>query len=181
MEPLSRKAISELVALEPLSWRAKSALIALGVMFVLGTLGLVVKSNRDRADDWHRRAIVAEESVGGLRVVIAERSRALNQRTLQANRLVNGADSTRAALRRSKSNVRTLTERQRALAGENARIAKERRKLQARQAALVRIASTLSACVPSAAQGKNRVTAASRVATCKRAAASLDAYLEQSG
>jgi chromosome segregation ATPase len=187
MEPLSWKAISGLVTLEPLSWKAKAALVALAVVIAVGTLGLVVRSNKDRAEDWHRRAIAAEESVGGLRVVIGERSRALNRRTAQANQLVSKLDSTRAALRRSKVSVGALTERQRRLSAENASIEKERRKLRTRQAALVTIASKLSTCTKSlgggssAAKGKNRVTAASRLASCRRAGASLDAYLEQFG
>jgi hypothetical protein len=173
--------------MEPLSWKAKSALVALAVVFVLGTLGLIVKSNRDRAADWHRRAVAAEESVGGLRVVIGQRSRALNRRTVQANQLVSKLGSTRTALRRSKVNVGALTRRQRQLANENARIENERRKLRTRQAALVTIASKLSACNKglSAAQGKNprslAASARARLASCRRAGASLDAYLEQFG
>jgi hypothetical protein len=167
--------------MEPLSWKAKSALVALAALFVLGTLGLVVNSNRDRADGWHRRAVAAEESVGGLRVVIAERSRALNRRTLQANHLANQRDSMRAVLRRSKANVGTLTRRQSELANANTRLARERRALLARHAALERIASRLRACAPSAPRSTKRVTVASRAASCKRAAASLDAYLERTG
>jgi peptidoglycan hydrolase CwlO-like protein len=120
-------------------------------------------------------------------VVIGQRSRALNRRTVQANQLVSKLGSTRTALRRSKVNVGALTRRQRQLANENARIENERRKLRTRQAALVTIASKLSACNKglSAAQGKNprslAASARARLASCRRAGASLDAYLEQFG
>lgn len=165
-------------------WKEKSALVALVFVVVLGTLAAVVKSNRDRAEGWHRRAVAAEELVGGLHVVIGERSHALNQRTAQANRLVSRLDTTERALRQSKVSVGTLTRRQRELARENARVEAERRTLQRRQAALGTLASRLSACNkrlgggPSAAQGKS---AQARLASCRRAAQSLDSYLEQFG
>lgn len=167
--------------LELEGWKVKLALVALAFVIVAVPVARAVKSNKDRAEDWHRRAVVAEESVTGLKLVIAERSRALNRRTVQANQLVSRLDTSRTALRRSKGNVSTLTRRQRRLASENARIEAERRKLQARQASLERIASRLRVCTPIATQGKKRVTVASRAASCKRAAASLDAYLERSG
>ena len=171
--------------LELQGWKVKLALGALVLVVVAAPFVRAVYTNRGRAEDWHRRAIVAEESVAGLRVVIVERSRALNRRTVQANQLVSELHSTRAALRRSKVDVGTLTRRQRELANENARIEKERRKLQTRQAALETIASKLSACAKSldGVQGKRprtiSATASSRLASCRRAGASLDAYLEQ--
>ena len=168
--------------LELQGWKVKLALVALAFVVFAVPVARAVKSNKDRAEDWHRRAVVAEESVAGLRVVIAERSRALNRRTVQANQLVSKLDTSRTALRRSKGNVSTLSRRQRQLASENARIEAERRKLRTRQAGLEGIASRLRACTPAPApRGKNRVTVASRVASCKRAAASLDAYLERFG
>jgi hypothetical protein len=177
--------------LELQGWKVKLALVALVLVVVAAPLARAVNSNRDRAEDWHRRAIVAEESVAGLRVVIVERSRAFNRRTVQANQLVNELHSTRAALRRSKVSVGTLTRRQRALANENARMENERRKLQARQATLETMASKLRACtkglggVLDTVQGKRPRTisaiARSRLASCRRAGASLDAYLERFG
>lgn len=172
--------------LELQGWTVRLALGALVLFVVAAPLARAVYTNRDRAEDWHRRAIVAEESVGGLRAVIVERSRALNRRTVQANELVSELHSSRAALRRSKVNVGTLTRRQRELANENARIEKERRALRARQAALETIASKLSVCTKGldAVQGKPPRTisasVSSRLASCRRAGASLDAYLEQS-
>ena len=77
--------------LELQGWKVKLALGALVLVVVAAPLIRAVYSNRGRAEDWHRRAVVAEESVTGLRVVIVERSRALNQRTVQANRLATRA------------------------------------------------------------------------------------------
>jgi hypothetical protein len=175
--------------LELQGWKVKLALAALAVVIVLAPVACAVKSNKDRAEDWHRRAVVAEASVAGLRVVIVQRSRALNRRTVQANQLVSQLHSNGTALRRSKVSVGTLTQRQRELANENARMENERRKLQSRLAALGRIGSKLSACtedlgrVLDPAQGKRprtiSVAARSRVASCRRAGASFDAYLEQ--
>lgn len=167
--------------LELQGWKVKLALVALAFVVFAVPVARAVKSNKDRAEDWHRRAVVAEESVNGLKVVIAERSRALNRRTVQANQLASRLDTSRTALRRSKGNVSALTRRQRQLASENARIEAERRRLQTRQASLERIASRLRTCTPIATRGKKRVAVASRAASCKRAAASLDAYLERSG
>src|SRR4029079_4337001 len=75
----------ESMELELNGWKVKAALIALLVVVVCAPFARASMSNKGRADDWHRRAVVAEEAVGGLRVVIAERSRVLNARTLQAN------------------------------------------------------------------------------------------------
>ena len=119
-----------------------------------------------------------QDSVAGLRVVIAERSRALNPRTVQANELV--ASSTRphgtAAV---EGNISTLC-RQRASSRANARIEAERRKLRTRQAGLEGIASSSEpAPGPGAAWQKSRDRGIPR-RELQRAAASLDAYLSGS-
>jgi chromosome segregation ATPase len=169
-------------------WKVKAALIALACLVVAAPFVKATKSNRDRAEDWHRRAVVAEESVGGLRVVIAQRSRALNQRTLQANRLVSELRSSGTVLRRSKSRVGSLTRRQRELASENSRILKERGRLQARLRALEKTSSRLNSCARSLGQaspGKGQRTVAAvrkaRLAACRGASASFEAYLERFG
>jgi chromosome segregation ATPase len=177
--------------LELEGWKAKAALVALAVVVVVSPLACSVRSNKDRADDWRRRAIVAEESVGGLRAVIVERSRALNQRTVQANQLVGALRSNRVALRRTKLNAGELARRQQALTTQNARIENDRRQLQNRQATLAALASNLSACTKGlagaldAGRGKTAravvASARARLASCRRASARLDAYLERSG
>ena len=116
--------------LELNGWKVKAALIALLVVVVCAPFARASMSNKGRADDWHRRAVVAEEAVGGLRVVIAERSRALNARTLQANQLASRLDSRGMALQKTKVSVGTLTRRQRALTAENAAVKAERNKLR---------------------------------------------------
>ena len=174
--------------LELEGWKVKVGLAALAALVLMSPLACAVKANKDRAEGWHRRAVVAEESVGGLRTVIVERSRALNQRTLQANRLVAEVSTKGTALRRTRGDVGALTRRQRELATANARIDSERRRLQTQQARLETIASKLAACTSdlAAAVGAPRrkaVSAASRarVAACKQVNASLDAYRRQSG
>ena len=159
-------------------------------LIVVGMLANSVRKNNARAEDWQRRAIAAEEIVGGLRVVLAERSRALNERTRQANRMVSTLDSSRGALRETKSSVGALTRRQRQLASENARSEAERRKLLKQQNALVSAAFALSTCsngleaVVSAQGTKQKATAAekqARLEQCSRAKARYRAVLEQVG
>jgi chromosome segregation ATPase len=185
-------------------WKVKLGLVALALLVVAVPLARANHANKGRAEGWHRRAVVAEESVGGLRVVIAQRSRALNQRTLQANQLVNQLDSKRTALHQSKVNVGALTRRERALVKENAKVKTENakvksegQKLRTQQARLKTIATKLSACTkdlggalsaaqttkvakaakPGAKQGTTDANAGARIASCARVSASLDAFL----
>lgn len=174
-------------------WKVKLALVALGLAVVVAPLAHAVASNKGRAEDWHRRAIAAEESVDGLRTVIAERSRALNERTIQANRLAGMVDSSGTALQRSKASVGTLARRQRELARRYARLSRERDMLRSRVATLERIGAQLSACAKAAkaangakdprssTDGTRTITAAqSRLEDCKRASVSFDTYLATS-
>jgi hypothetical protein len=164
-------------------------LIALLVVVVCAPLARASMSNKGRADDWRRRALVAEEAVGGLRVVIAERSRALNERTIQANQLASRLDSRGMALQKTKSSVGTLTRRQRALTTANTRVTSERNQLRSRLTRAEGLASKLSACsddlaaVVTSAKGKTaaKVTAEAQpvVESCRKASASFQAYLEQ--
>jgi len=168
--------------LELQGWKVKLALAAMLAVVVVLPFARATIVNKDRAEGWHRRAVVAEESVGGLRAVIAERSRALNQRTLQANRLAATARSSGSALRRSQDSMGALARRQRELSRAYASLTTERGKLRSRVAALERMGTTLSACASAARPGKGtRATAAARAqrTSCSRASASFDAYLRQ--
>ena len=176
--------------LELNGWKVKAALIALLVVVVCAPLARASMSNKGRADDWRKRAVVAEEAVGGLRVVIAERSRALNERTLQANQLATRLDSRGTALQKTKSSVGALTRRQRALTTANTRMTSERNQLRSRLARAEALASRLSACsndlatVVSSAKGKKaaKVTAQAQplVESCRKASTSFEAYRGQS-
>jgi hypothetical protein len=161
-------------------WKVKAALAAVAVLVIAAPFVRANMSNKSRAEDWHHRAVVAEESVTGLRVVIAERSRALNQRTLQANRLVSQLQSNGTALRRTKVSVGALTRRQRELAAANARVEGERRALLARVATLESIGAKLSACVKGGTSAKGKRTVAARLQGCKSVTASFDTYLARS-
>jgi hypothetical protein len=118
-------------------------------------------------------------------VVIVERSRALNARTVQANQLAVAARSSGDALQQSKASVGTLTKRQQALAKTNAAIAKERAALRRQLTSLEAIATKLDACVQGGgavgAKGTRAVAASdqARIAQCKQVAASFNAYREQ--
>jgi hypothetical protein len=189
----SRVERPEQLTLEVGRWSASVTSIAVAVVFVLvvGMLANSVRKNHDRAEDWRRRAVAAEEVAGGLRVVLGERSQALNQRTRQANAMVDTLASSRGALRESKVSVGALTRRQRELASEKARAETERRNLQAQRAALAAVASALSACsqglgavVTEAQHGKPKAvlaTAEPYLAQCSRARARLGTVLKQVG
>jgi chromosome segregation ATPase len=175
--------------LELNGWKVKAALIALLVVVVCAPFARASMSNKGRADDWRKRAIVAEEAVGGLRVVIAQRSRALNERTVQANQLASQLDSRGMALQKTKSSVGTLTRRQRALTNANTRVTTERNQLRSRLAKAEALGSRLRACsenlaaVVTSARGKKAaaVTAKAQplVDSCRKASAGFRAYLEQ--
>lgn len=169
--------------LELQGWKVKLLLAAMAAVVVVLPFARATMVNHGRAEDWHKRAVVAEESVGGLRAVIAERSRALNQRTIQANTLAARVDANGTALRRTKVSVGALTRRQQELARAYASVVTERNKLRSRLATAERLGSTLSACTKGGGapvQGKRTTAAAkSRLASCKRAGASFDAYLRQ--
>lgn len=175
--------------LELHGWKVKVALVALVVLVVAVPLARASKSNKDRAEDWHRRAIVAEEAVGGLRAVIAERSRALNERTLQANRLASQLDSRGLLLEKSKVNVGTLTQRQQQLATENKRLTAERtdsahgsrRSRRSGRSSGNARASLAEVVVSAKGKTAGAVTAKARprVEGCRDLSTGFDTYMEQ--
>ncbi len=182
---------SEQLTLEVGRWSASVLSIAATIVFVL-VVGMLAKStwaNNARAEDWRQRAIAAEEAAGGMRVVLADRSRALNERTRQANALISTLASSRGALRETKSSVGALARQRRQLAGEYARAETARRKLAAQRAALASVAATLGACsrglagiVNEAQRGKPKAvlaTAGPQLTRCNRARTRLNAVLEQ--
>lgn len=170
----------EPMELELQGWKVKLGLIALAVLVVAAPLARAVTANKGRAEDWRKRAVVAEESVGGLRVVIAERSRALNQRTIQANTLAARVDANGSALRRSKDSVGALTRRRQELARRYESVTAERDRLRARVTALERIGAQLSSCARGDDGEKLEPAAAeARLASCERASARFDALLRQ--
>ena len=174
-------------------WTVGVTTLAVTVVFVL-VVGMLLNSNRqnnNRAEDWRHRAVAAEEVAGGLRVVIADRSKALNQRTRQANVLAATLASSRGKLRQSKSRAGALVEQQRQLATDFAQAETSRRKLSAQRAALASVASALSACsqglqsvVAAAQNGKPKAELAKAqpfVTQCTRARARLGAVRESGG
>ena len=189
----SRVERPEQLTLEVGRFSASVTSIVVTVVFVLvfGMLANSVRKNNDRAEDWRRRAVAAEEVVGGLRVVIEERSRTLNQRTRQANILTDTLATSRGALRETKVDLGALADRQRRLASEKARAETERRQLRAQRAVLASIASSLSACsqglaavVDDARRGKPKqvlATATPFLTQCNRARGRLTTLRRQAG
>ena len=150
----------EQLTLEIGRWSVSVTTLAVTVVFVL-VVGMLLNSNRhnnNRAEGWRHRAVAAEEVAGGLRVVIADRSKALNQRTRQANLLAATLASSRGKLRQSKSRAGALAEQQRQLASDFAQAETSRRKLAAQRAALASVAAALSSC----SQGLQSVVAAAQ-------------------
>ena len=169
-------------------WSVSVWSIAVTLVFVL-VVGMLTKSvwtNNARADDWRRRAIANEELVGGLRVVIAQRSKALNERTMQANTLAGTLDSSRGALRDTKSSVGSLTRRQRQLETEKTRANAELQTLRSRQAVLTSVTVELNACSERLESVVRKpktkpATKQSWLAQCGQARASLESYLRGAG
>lgn len=176
----SRVERPEQLTIEVGRWSASLTTILVTIVFVLvvGMLANSVRKNNGRAEDWHERAVAAEEIAGGLRVVLAERSQALNARTRQANTLA-------ATLASSRGAVGTLTRRQRRLATDKARVDAELRTLRAQRAELQSVASALSACsqsLESVVTAKPKVKAAkaqASIASCDRAQARFRAVRGQ--
>jgi hypothetical protein len=189
----SRVERPEQLTLEVGGYSASVMSIAVTLVFVLvvGMLLNNARTNSSRAEDWRRRAVAAEEVAGGLRVVLAERSQTLNQRTRQANILIDTLASSRGALRETKVNLGALSQRQRQLASEKARTETERRKLQAQRAELMSVSTALSACsqglaslVAEAQSGKPKAvlaTAQPLLTKCNRAQARLSTVRENAG
>jgi hypothetical protein len=176
----------EQLTLEVGRYSASVLSIAVGVVFFLVVVMLLNsnRTNNNRAEEWRQRAVAAEEVAIGLRVVLAERSRMLNQRTRQANVLVDTLASSRGALRKSKVSFGALTARQQQLAGEKARAETERKTLEAQKAKLASVAATLSACTvgleavvaqPPARLKAAREAAAPLLTRCSRARSQLAA------
>lgn len=176
MEP-TRVERPEQLALEVGRWTVSVTTLAVTVVFVL-VVGMLLNSNRtnnNRAEDWRRRAVAAEEVAGGLRVVLADRSKTLNQRTRQANVFAATLASSRGALRQTKSRAGALAQQQRQLASDFAQAETARRKLAAQRAALASVASALSAC----SQGLQSVVAAAEHGTPKAELAKAEPFLTQ--
>ena len=183
----------EQLTLEVGRWSVSVTTLAVTIVFVL-VVGMLLNSNRhnnSRAGEWRHRAIAAEEVAGGLRIVIADRSKALNQRTRQANVLAATLASSRGKLRQSKSRAGALAQQQRQLASDFALAETARRKLSAQSAALASVASALSNCsqslggiVTQAQHGKPKAvlaTAGPQLTQCSKAQTRLRSVLEQGG
>jgi hypothetical protein len=181
----------EQLALEIGRWSVSVTTLAVTVVFALVVGMLLNRQNNNRAEGWRHRAIAAEEVAGGLRVVITDRSKTLNQRTRQANVLAATLASNRGKLRQSKSRAGALAQQQRQLASDFAQAETARRKLSAQRAALASVASTLSACsqglqsvVAAAQNGKPKAELAKAqpfLTQCSRARARLGAVREGTG
>ena len=173
-------------------WRKVAVgVAAVALAVVVGGLGWAMKTNGDRAEKWRDRAISAEEIVDGQRVLIGQRTRALNRRTTQVNRLADKLRDTRTSLRRSEGDDSSLARRQRELANEKARVEDERRQLQSQQAALETVASDVLTCNNGLVDVLGAVLdedwdwllsyVNSRLASCTDAGASLDSYQRRFG
>lgn len=172
------------------------AKVVLAVLLVLalgaiGTLAWATKSNADRAEGWRIRAIAAGEIVEGQRILIGQRSQALNRRTTQVNTLARKLRATRVALRRSEGDVSSLARRQRELADEKAQVEDARRQLETQQGALESVASGFIECndglfdlldaVLDQDWGWVSIYATDRLSGCTTASARLDVYIRQFG
>ena len=167
----------EQLTLEIGRWSVSVTTLAVTLVFVL-VVGMLLNSSRknnNHAQGWRRRAVAAEEVADGLRVVIADRSKALNQRTRQANVLAATLASSRGKLRQSKSRAGALAAQQRQLASDFAQAETSRHKLTAQRAAFASAAAALSSC----SQGLQSVVAAAQNGKPKAELAKARPFLTQ--
>jgi hypothetical protein len=129
--------------------RQPSLLLAVGalaVVLALGGAAYVAVTNKSRADRWQERTERLERNASALNSVLIARSNALNERTVQLNRLAARVREGQGALRRSQADVSSLARRQRELANEKAQLEDGRVELTAQAATLEDIALDFATC-----------------------------------
>jgi predicted RNA-binding Zn-ribbon protein involved in translation (DUF1610 family) len=120
--------------------RLRWLLVGLGVVLcawaAYASYGL--RENRNHAESWRQRSLVLQEQATGMSRLLTARTKQLNVRIDEINRLAIKLKSTQSALGRSEGDVGSLEARQRALANEKAQVEDQRAAL-VRTAALYRI------------------------------------------
>ena len=143
----TRRAVRRETRAERSSWWlvGAAALAVLALAFASGA-GYVAYTNDSRADDWEARAFQLERNTEQLNGLLAERSTQLNERTRELNKLASTVTRQQNALTRSESDVESLSQRQRELAAEKARVEDSRAGLALQSSALEGVADALVVC-----------------------------------
>ena len=121
------------------------AIALLALAFASGAAYLAYE-NEARADDWEQRAFQLERNTEQLNGLLSERSTQLNERTRELNKLAATVTRQQNALTRSESDVESLSQRQRELAAEKARVEDSRAALAQQSSALEGVADALVVC-----------------------------------
>jgi hypothetical protein len=145
--------VPELVvpAVAPRRWRRRLWISLLILVFVAlagfgAAAGYVALQNSQRATLWEERALRLERNVTQLNKVLSDRSSTLNERTRELNAMAVKARAAQRALRRSESDVASLSRRQRELANEKAQVEDARASLAVEATALRGVASATIDC-----------------------------------
>jgi TolA-binding protein len=123
---------------------ARRVMVVLCVVIVVlgGVAGwglYAMQTNEQRAVSWQRRAQKLQANAAQLESLLEARTRLLNQRIDQMNRIARKLKLSQVALSQSQGDVTSLEERQRELANEKAQ-------LQDQQRTLDQVAGTYVAC-----------------------------------
>jgi hypothetical protein len=138
-------------AVAPKRWRRRLwiSLLILGFVALAGFGaggGYLAWQNSERATLWQERALRLERNVTQLNKVLSDRSSTLNERTRELNGMAVKARTAQRALRRSESDVASLSRRQRELANEKAQVEDARASLAVEATALRGVASATIDC-----------------------------------
>jgi septal ring factor EnvC (AmiA/AmiB activator) len=121
-------------------------LVVLVLLAALAGVGALAYSNKTRADGWEARAFRLERNTEQLNGLLIERSTQLSERTTEVNRLAAKVTRQQNALTRSESDVASLSQRQRELAAEKARVEDSRAELQVQSTVLKSVANSFVEC-----------------------------------
>jgi len=127
-------------------WLLVAVIVALVATVVGAGSAYVAWDNRNRAGDWEERAFRLERNTEQLNGLLVERSTQLNERTRELNKLAATVTRQQNALTRSESDVESLSDRQRELAAEKARVEDSRAALAIQSGALEAVAGELVDC-----------------------------------
>lgn len=129
------------------NWVVGAAILILVLLVSAGALaGYVAWTNMVRADDWQARSARLQENVDALDEAVAERTKALNQRTTDLNAMAEKVADAERAIDRSEADVKRLERRQRKLAAEKADVEDARAALALQTAAIEDVASSYISC-----------------------------------
>jgi TolA-binding protein len=145
---------------------------------VAGWAIFAMHANEQRARSWQRRAQKLEANSKQLEALLAARTRLLNERIDQLNRIAGKLKLSQVALNQSQGDVSSLEERQRQLANEKAQLQDQQRGLDNVAGAYVTCKQDLVQLLSDVANGYDTTYSYGTANTdCTNADTSLQRYL----